>query len=124
MTLYLFFLIIFSVSLSSVAQIILKTGMSVPHTQEVLVQGSYTDIILSLLTNWQVISGLGLYFIGALAWLFVLARVDVSFAYPFVGLGFILTMILGALVLSETISVSRLVGTFLVVLGVALVARS
>lgn len=124
MKLQLFFLIVFSVAMSSVAQIFLKIGMSRPQMQGVLVQGSHIDIATNILTNWQVISGLGLYFIGALVWLLVLAQVDVSFAYPFVGLGFIFTMILGAIVLSETISLPRLIGTLFVVLGVVLVSQS
>jgi drug/metabolite transporter (DMT)-like permease len=71
-----------------------------------------------------VVFGLALYFLGALVWLLVLARVDVTMAYPFVGLGFILTMILGAWFLSEPVSAIRIVGTLLVVAGVALISQS
>ena len=55
--------------------------------------------------------------------LLVLRRLDVTFVYPFVGLGFILTMFLGAWLLSEPVTGTRIVGTLLVVAGVALIAR-
>jgi multidrug transporter EmrE-like cation transporter len=51
-----------------------------------------------------------------------LARIDVSVAYAFVALGFLLTMALGSLLLGEPLTLSKLSGTLLVVLGVWLVA--
>ena len=42
------------------------------------------------------VAGLALYGLGAMVWLYVLARLPLSAAYPFVGLGFILTMVLGS----------------------------
>jgi multidrug transporter EmrE-like cation transporter len=56
-------------------------------------------------------------------WLGVLARVEVSLAYPFVGLGSILTSLLGIFVLGESFSVIELVGICLVVLGIVLVTQ-
>ena len=72
----------------------------------------------------MIILGLGLYGIGALLWLFVLGRAPLSLAYPFVGIGFILTMLAGAFWLNESISVARAAGTLLIAIGCVLVARS
>jgi multidrug transporter EmrE-like cation transporter len=55
-------------------------------------------------------------------WLFVLARLDVSIAYPFVSLGFIVTMSLGCLLFGEPFTVRKMIGTIVVMLGVYLVA--
>ncbi|MBF5095572.1 EamA family transporter [Azospirillum sp. INR13] len=57
-------------------------------------------------------------------WLAVLAKVEVTMAYPFVGLGFLVTLALGVLLLGESMSLTRLIGTLLVVLGVVLTAQS
>jgi drug/metabolite transporter (DMT)-like permease len=124
MTLRLFMLILFSVSLSAIAQIALKTGMSSPRIQSAIQNAPGIELAWGIATNWRVVLGLALYFLGALVWLLVLARVDVTMAYPFVGLGFILTMILGAWFLSEPVSTIRIVGTLLVVAGVALISQS
>lgn len=120
----LFALILFSVSLSAVAQIVLKTGMSSPSVTHVMKLGTPFEMAMQIALNPWVVGGLGMYFFGALVWLFVLAKVDVSFAYPFVGLGFILTMIMGKFVMGDDITLSRMAGTLFVAAGVVLIARS
>jgi multidrug transporter EmrE-like cation transporter len=57
-------------------------------------------------------------------WLYVLGRAPLSLAYPFVGMGFIFTLLAGVFVLGETVSVVRLAGTLLIALGCVLVAQS
>ena len=123
MTAKLFLLIISSVSLSAFAQISLKTGMSGPHIQSALIGNtSWLKLFLPVFGNPYVLGGLTMYGLGAILWLLVLARLDVSMAYPFMGLGFILTMLLGFFLLGETISIMRVVGTLLVVAGVTLIS--
>lgn len=120
----LLLLVVASVALSSVAQIALKMGMSRGSVQEAQGAGGSFGLILNALAEPFVLGGLACYGFGALLWLFVLAKLDVSMAYPFVGLGFILTMILGAMVLNEQVGALRILGTVLVVAGVVLVAKS
>ena len=60
---------------------------------------------------------------SAAIWLLVLARVEVSFAYPFVGIGFIVTMVLGWWLMGDSIGLQRLAGTLLITAGVVLIAR-
>jgi multidrug transporter EmrE-like cation transporter len=55
-------------------------------------------------------------------WLFALARIEVSMAYPFVGVGFILTMILGKFVMGDAVTATRLFGTILISVGVVFVS--
>lgn len=124
MRLWLLALILSSVTLSALAQLLLKSGMSNDQIQDMLARGSPFETAWSVASNLQVIGGLGLYVLGAVIWLLVLAKVDVSFAYPFVGLGFILTMLLGWLILHEPVGAARLMGTLLVALGVYLVSIS
>ena len=45
-------------------------------------------------------------------------------AYPFVGIGFILTMLAGAWWLDESLSAARIAGTLMIAAGCVLVARS
>jgi len=113
-------LIFISVTISAVAQITLKQGMSSNSVQQGLT-GGWLDIVIAVASSFYVWLGLMLYALGAVLWLGVLARVDVSIAYPFVGLGFILTALFGVFLLGESFSVIRFVGTCLVVLGIILV---
>ncbi|WP_232788102.1 EamA family transporter [Paraglaciecola sp. MB-3u-78] len=82
------------------------------------------DSILSIVTNISVISGLSAYVASVGFWLIVLSRMDVSKAYPFVGLGFILTMLFAYVFLNEPITLMKLVGTSFVFIGIILVSMS
>ena len=119
----IFVFIVVSVTLSSLAQIMLKHGMSTPLVQTAL-QQAWPTAAYAVLTNMFIIGGLALYALGAIVWLAVLARIDVSMAYPFVALGFLLTMILAILTLGEAVSATRMLGTVLIAAGALLVARS
>lgn len=115
-------LILFSVSLSVMAQILLKHGMSNPE-----IQNSFginlTSGLFSILTNVFVLGGLFAYVASAGVWLGVLAKVDVSKAYPFVGLGFIGTMLFAYWFLNEPLSTTKILGTIFILLGVILISR-
>lgn len=121
MTLRLFLLILISVSLSALAQLALKIGTAGAANSRAAGIGQE---IGGLVQSPMVIAGLGLYGVGALLWLFVLGRAPLSLAYPFVGMGFILTMLAGALYLNESLSLTRIAGTLCIAVGCVLVARS
>lgn len=123
MNIVLMMLILCSVLLSAFAQITLKIGMSNPVIQHAIASSSALTVIQSVGTNIYVIGGLGLYFASAAVWLFVLAKVDVSFAYPFVGLGFVVTMLLAFFINGEVLSTTKVVGTLCIALGVAIMAQ-
>lgn len=115
-------LTLISVSISATAQIVLKYGMSASTTKAALAAGGL-EAALGIASNPWIWLGFGLYGFGAILWLGVLAKIDVSQAYPFVGLGFLLTMLFGITVLGEAFSLTRFLGTLLVLAGVILVAR-
>lgn len=117
-------LVLTSVFMSAVAQLLLKLGMSRKHTTDAIAGGDPFQTFLAIATSVEVISGLALYALGAVVWLFVLAKLDLSVAYPFVGLGFIVTMLFAVFVVGEEVSITRVAGTCLVIAGCILVARS
>lgn len=124
MTRQIFSLIIVSVLLSAVAQIVLKAGMSNPAVLQGLAGEGKWQAIRVVASNPLVVGGLVTYFLSAAVWLLVLARVQVSLAYPFVGLGFIVTMLLGWWIHGDTLGVQKVTGTLLIALGVVILARS
>ena len=84
-------LILLSVTLSAIAQIAFKFGMSSDFSQGTrALFGPFS----ALLTP-GVSLGLALYGVGTLLWLTALGRVELSQAYPFVGFGFVLTTLAG-----------------------------
>lgn len=81
---------------------------------------SATDIIF----NWYVITGLLVMVISMASHLVVLSRVEISYAYPFLGLSFVLVTMWGYLVLQEGVNFWRILGVLLICAGVAVVART
>jgi len=125
MTINIILFIIGSVSLSAFAQIVLKMGMSNAKVQsDLIIAESLFEKLFIALTNVYVVAGISMYLLSMILWLVVLSKIDVSVAYPFVGLGFIITMVLGFLLLNEQISAMRVMGTILVVCGVLMVSST
>lgn len=114
---------IVSISLSVAAQFSLKAGMSSESVKEILAQPYTLRAACSVLTDKFVLGGFLLYGIGAVVWLGVLSKWDVSKAYPIVGLGFAFTVAIGFMV-GEQVTIHRAIGVALICVGVFLVARS
>ena len=117
-------LILANVIMTSLAQIVLKAGMSAPDVVRALSGGLRLPALVTVFLHPWVIIGLTLYVGAAVVWLLVLAKIDVSLAYPFVGLGFVVTMVLAWAFIGETVSATRIAGTLLIVAGVVVLARS
>ena len=105
-------LALLSVLLSVGAQFVLKAGMN-----------AHTGATWLAVMKPVVLVGLALYCVSAVVWLAVLARWEVSKAYPLVGLGFALAAVLGWL-LGEQLTGVRWAGVALICLGVILVGWS
>ncbi len=116
-------LIVLSVAISAFAQIALKAGMASPSVQRAVAAGMGVPTIVQIAFSPFVILGLFLYFLSMAVWLLVLSKVEVSFAYPFVALGFVLTALFGRVFFHDTLSLAKIVGTLLIMTGVVVMAR-
>lgn len=112
-----------SVSMSAVAQVLFKLGMSSTTVRAAQTSGETAAIVRAVALNPGIIGGLSLYGLGTVLWLGVLSRAELSQAYPFVGLSFVLTALFGAVLFHDSLSPSRLAGIAAIVLGVWLVGR-
>jgi multidrug transporter EmrE-like cation transporter len=118
------FLALACVLLTAAAQIVLKIGVSNPQLQSLLADGRLRAFLLHASFTPLVFLGVLIYVVSTVIWLLVLARADLSYAYPFVSLGFVATALYGFCVLHEPIGAGRLGGIALIVCGVLLIARS
>lgn len=114
-------LILVSVGLSAFAQTLFRIGMTKPDVQAAL-NGGGTGLLRPLLLSPHLWGGMAAYGVGVLLWLFVLSRVPVSFAYPFVALGIAITTLSGVLILGETMSRLSLAGIAIIVAGILVMA--
>lgn len=116
-------LILLTVTLSACAQLALKLGVARPSMAEALQNGAL-EAVLAAAVSPLIWLGLMIYGLSVAMWLWVLSRVDLSVAYPFVGVSFLITMAFGAFLLDESVTPLRVVGTVLIAGGCVLVGRS
>ena len=114
--------ILVSVLAGAIGQVLLKKGMSSmgPLT---LSLNKLFSILWRMATNPYVIVGLFIYVGGTVFWLTALSRVDLSYAYPFASLSYVVMLAASWLLFRENISVVRLLGTLVVGVGVFIISR-
>jgi multidrug transporter EmrE-like cation transporter len=114
---------VISILFSVAAQFSLKAGMSSEDVRQALALPFSPRTIIAIFGNVKVLTGFLLYGLGAIVWLAVLSKWDVSKAYPLVGLGFALTVSIGFLT-GEQVGLPRVIGIVLICVGIVLVGRS
>jgi multidrug transporter EmrE-like cation transporter len=114
---------IISVMISVAAQFMLKAGMSGMLVKEAIKNSITFRTLMVIMTDKYIIGGFVLYGIGAVVWLWVLSKWDVSKAYPLVGIGFLMTAVIGA-VIGEHITLTRVAGITLICIGVWVISNS
>lgn len=119
----LFVLILIGVLLNASAQLLLKAGMSqIGHFDFSL--ANVLPISLKVMANPPIITGLFAYVMSVVVWLLVLSRVQVSFAYPMLSIGYIVNAIAAYYLFGESLSLIRMTGIFIIITGVYLVSQT
>ena len=119
MTLQAFILVFCSVSLSALGQTFFKLGVSALNFGA---DSSTASKALSMLLSHWVLAGLAAYGVGTLLWLFALRQLDLSLAYPFVAMSFIMVAGSGILFLGEPLTSGKVLGIALIVSGLCVMA--
>lgn len=71
-----------------------------------------------------ILLGIFLYAIGAMFWVGVLSRTDLSFAYPMLSISYVLILLISWKFFGEVITVYRLIGIVLICAGLTFLAKS
>lgn len=119
--LFTFFLILVNIALAVSGQLAIKAGMR--QVGYITMERAF-PMLWSALQNPYVFYGLFAYTLAAATWIMVLSRVDVSFAYPALSLGYVAVLIFSVVYLHEAVTPMRIFGTLLIVSGVMLIFRT
>lgn len=114
-------LVIVAVCFSVTGELFLKSGMD---QIGVFSLANFWRTLGRILTNARILTGFASIGVGAIFWLAVLSRVNLSWAYPMLSLGYVLVLLFSALVLREPVSTVRWIGAIVVVAGVFLITRT
>lgn len=119
----IFPLILLGVLLNAAAQLLLKAGMNkIGHFEFSF--ANVWPIALKVMANPPIITGLVAYVVSVVVWLLVLSRVQVSYAYPMLSIGYIVNAVAAYYLFGESLSAIRIAGIFVIIAGVYLVSRT
>lgn len=79
--------------------------------------------LIGLLLDPAIFSGFVAAFLASLAWMAAMTKFELSHAYPFMSLNFVVVLILSGWLLSEPMNTQKTVGVALIVLGTVVAAR-
>jgi drug/metabolite transporter (DMT)-like permease len=119
----IFTLILLTIFFNTVAQLALKAGIARIGTFD-FSWSNFMPIILKVAASPWIILGMIIYVGSVGVWLMVLSRTPVSIAYPLSSLGYITSAIAAYYLLGEELTVTRILGITIILLGVYLVTRN
>ena len=124
MTLPTFAFIITGVLLNAAAQLLLKAGTNALGGAIHVNAQNWFATGVKVFTQLPILAGLACYVISLVVWIIGLSRTDVTIAYPMLSLGYVVGAIGAWMFLGEAVSPQRLLALGVIVVGVALLART
>ncbi len=117
-----FVFIIATVILNAASQLLMKTGMGQVGQAE-LSASKVGELLLRAATNPWIVLGLTTMTLSMGTHLMSLSRFDVSFAFPFLSLAYVIVAVWGAAYMGETLSMTRIIGIGTILLGTVILSR-
>ena len=118
-----FTLLMIGVMLNASAQLLLKAGTNAVGKFDFHLE-NVVPIGLKLASQPYIIGGMSCYAVSLVVWIMALSRVEVSVAYPLLSIGYVVNAIAAWYFFGEAVTVTRLVGIGIIIIGVYVVARS
>lgn len=115
-------LILVIVAMGSTGQVFIKKGVS--STGGIKLEELLSAKLFSTVFEPNILIGIILYAAASMLWLVVLSKAELSFAYPLIALGYVVTAFLATIYFRENITLIRWFGILLILGGVFLVSRS
>ena len=79
--------------------------------------------LLKLVLNPWVIIAMAAGFFALVCWLAAMTKFELSYAYPFMSLAFVLVLILSAILFHESVTLPKVLGVLLVISGIIVASR-
>ena len=101
--------------------LLIKSGLSA------VAAGAPTLSLWARIIHWvmqgEVTGGLLIYFLGSLCWMMAVAQQEISFLYPLSSVNYVLVVFASSVFFGETVTMRRMSGVGLIVLGMLLMNR-
>ena len=107
------------VMMGVVAQLAMKKGMNIVGT--VGLKDIFSLKALPIVFQKYVFIGIVLYVLASLVWLVILSQAELSYVYPLISVGYIITAVLSWFFFDEKLTLFRFLGILLICGGVYLI---
>lgn len=117
------FYILLTVTFAVASQIIIKWQMkyySFENYSTILEKFYFAS---KLLINPYILLSIFLTLLSGLSWMIAMTKFDISYAYPYTSLGFVLILICSHYLFGEVLSVYKIIGVLCIVLGILILSR-
>jgi len=123
LTIKIFFLIILTDIVESVAELFFKKGTLATGITNVTLCNFFVFIskMLIVLNLWF---GICLYILNFFLWIIVLSKIDLSVAYPIGSTTYIIVPLLSIIFLGERVSLIRWIGIVSIIIGIYFISKS
>ena len=117
-------LLIIAIFFVSASQLIVKWEMKKHSLDDYASLSEKLMLLVSLLLNINILIALSLTVIAGLCWMAVMTKLDLSYAYPLTMLGFVIVLISSNVLFGEPITLHKILGIGLILLGIFISSRS
>ena len=117
-----YFFIAMTILLTVYGQLILKWQVAT-HSHLLAAPLQPLNIVQLLLKPW-VISAFAAAFGASLCWMAAISKMQLSKAYPYMSINFLLVALLAAWLFHEQLDSNKIIGTAVIMLGVVILSRS
>ncbi|MBS0587592.1 MAG: EamA family transporter [Proteobacteria bacterium] len=123
MSLAIFLLVLSGVLLNAVAQLFLKAGTN--SLGALFEPGAeLLKSIVRVVFEPYIMAGLFCYVISVGIWIVALSKIEVSIAYPMLSIGYVVNALAAWYLFGEVISIQKMTGIFIIIVGVFIVAKA
>ena len=107
--------------IATLGQLLLKSGMRQVGPISRADLSNPLPLLLTVFSTPLILIAIPLYVAGFLTWLIVLSKLDLSYAYPFLAVTYVLVPLLSCLFLGEHVPTMRWIGIAVICIGVVIV---
>lgn len=105
------------------SQLIMRWQVSLAGTLPTDFIGKVYFVAHLFLNPW-IMSSIFATLLAGVSWMLAMSRFEISYAYPWISLNFLLMLFFGVALFDESFSLGKIFGTVLIVAGIAVLTRS
>jgi drug/metabolite transporter (DMT)-like permease len=115
---YIFLTILFTIF----SQLIMKWQVNKAGPLPVGLEEKLSFVFSLLLMPWVLIAMLST-FLAGVSWMLAMTKFEISYAFPFMSLNYVLVLFASFIVFNESFSVPKIIGSLVVVFGILIISK-